>query len=306
MKRQAILPWGRWISVLLCLLLCLPSGALALEQSEQFYANDPAGVLSSDTERYICDENYRLYDQCSGAEVVVVAVDFLGGRTSEEYAYEVFNDWGLGSPDEDNGVLILLSPGEEKYWIMTGDGLTGQLSPGALDNICSRYMEDDFDAGDYDKAALNTFKAVVAAVDEKYGVSESDIDAYYGGGTTAEPYAPQPETESGGSGVVALVMTVVILFVVVVIVISIISSFRSIGRRRVYGAPVVRPRRTFWGFGRPMRPRPPMPPPPPRPHDPPRGSGSRPGGGLFGGGSSSAGRRSSGGGSSRGGGAGRR
>lgn len=282
----------RWACALLCLAFCLlfPAGALALEESARFYANDAAGVLSDDTEIYICDENYRLYDQCSGAEVVVVAVDFFDGKNAEEYAYELFNDWALGDAGEDNGVLILLSPGEEKYWIMAGDGLTGQLSPGTLESICAQYMESDFDGGDYDEAALNTFKAVVAAVDEKYGVSESDIRAYYSGGT-ADAYTTQPGKSSGGSGIFALVS----LLIVLVIIIAIFTAFRSIGRRRVYGAPVIRPRRTFWGFGPTVRPRRPMPPPPP-----PRTSAQPRTGGLFGG--SSAGRRGTGGGSSRGGG----
>ena len=288
----------RWACALLCLVLGLlfPAGALALEESARFYANDAAGVLSDDTEIYICDENYRLYDQCSGAEVVVVAVDFFDGKNAEEYAYELFNDWALGDAGEDNGVLILLSPGEEKYWIMAGDGLTGQLSPGTLESICAQYMESDFDGGDYDEAALNTFKAVVAAVDEKYGVSESDIRAYYSG-STADTYTPQSGKSSGGSGIFALVS----LLIVLVIIIAIFTAFRSIGRRRVYGAPVIRPRRTFWGFGPTVRPRRPMPPPPPpRTSAQPRTPTQPRTGGLFGG--SSAGRRGTGGGSSRGGG----
>ena len=31
----------------------------------------------------------------------------------EGYAYSVLNEWGLGSSDRDNGVLLLLAPGEE-------------------------------------------------------------------------------------------------------------------------------------------------------------------------------------------------
>ena len=43
----------------------------------------------------------------------------------------IFNAWGLGSDDLDNGVLLLLAPNEADggdYYIMRGDGLESQLS----------------------------------------------------------------------------------------------------------------------------------------------------------------------------------
>lgn len=298
------------LAVMISLVLSLCAGAFALEPSQSFYVCDDANVISQETETYICDENYRLYDQCFGAEVVVVTVDFLDGRNSEEYAYQVFNDWALGDKDESNGVLILICPGEEKYWVTSGSGLTRELSAGTLDDILYEYMEGYFDDGDYDAAALNTFKAIVSVIDDKYGVTESQADAWYNNnGDAAQPDDMQPQqSDPAGGDTMDRILGFIILLVIVLVI---LTAIRSIGRpRRYYGGTYAPgPRRGFFGGYRRTPPppaRPMTPPPPPmggRP-DPGRGPGGfggqpprRPSsGGLFGG------SRPSGGGSTRGGG----
>lgn len=307
-----------FISILTALmLLSLSAPAFALEMSEEFYVNDSANILSPEVHEYICSENYRLYDMCKGTEVVVVTVDFLGGLNAEEYSYEVFNDWALGNPDEDNGVLLLLCPGEEKYWLMSGTGLSSALSAGKLQTVCQSYIEKPFDAGDYDKAALEGFKAVVELIDQHYGVSSGEADAYWNDVT-----APDEEyygEDAGGIDAGAIIMVVAFIIMLIVVV-----SFLSIGRTRTYSPA---PRRTTVFRVGPTIGR----TPPPRRSGGFFGSGSTTrrsssGMGSFGGGSSSrssssrssfgggssrssfggGGRRGGGGGGSRGGGAGRR
>ena len=311
MKRSAGIGRACCLAVIMSLVLSLCAGAFALEPSQSFYVCDDANVISQETETYICDENYRLYDQCFGAEVVVVTVDFLDGRNSEEYAYQVFNDWALGDKDESNGVLILICPGEEKYWVTSGSGLTRELSAGTMDDILYEYMEGYFDDGDYDAAALNTFKAIVSVIDDKYGVTESQADAWYNNnGDAPQPDDMQPQqSEPAGGASMDRILGFIILIVIVIVIVAALSS---IGRpRRYYGGGTYapRPRRGFFGGYRRTPPppaRPMTPPPPPmggRP-DPGRGPGGfggqpprRPSsGGLFGG------SRPSGGGSTRGGG----
>ncbi|MBQ5813650.1 MAG: TPM domain-containing protein [Clostridia bacterium] len=297
------------LAVILAALMAAP--AFALDMSEEFYVNDDANILSEATHEYICSENYRLYDMCKGAEVVVVTVDFLGGLNAEEYSYEVFNDWALGDKNEDNGVLLLLCPGEEKYWLMSGTGLSSALSAGKMQTICDNYIEKAFDQGDYDEAAMAGFKAIVQLVDQHYGVSSSEAEEYWNGmDASGDTY-----TTEISMGTFFMIFMFIVLLVVVL-------GFLSIGRRRVYHNP--RPG-TFWIGGMGRAPRPPS-----SNHWPPSGgffgSGNsrppRPGGffgsgsgmGSFGGGSRPSGRPSSfggggrrgGGGGSRGGGAGRR
>ena len=69
---------------------------------------DDAGVLSSTTTQTIEDLNLQLQNQCKGAQIGVLTVQYTGSLSTEDYATEAFNTWGIGSSSENNGVLILL------------------------------------------------------------------------------------------------------------------------------------------------------------------------------------------------------
>ena len=99
---------------------------------------DHADILSDETEQYVNDVSIKLSDAC-GAQIGVYTLDeLLGSTTMEGFAYDVFNAWGLGSDDLDNGVLLLLAPNEADggdYYIMRGDGLESQLSFSTLGSL---------------------------------------------------------------------------------------------------------------------------------------------------------------------------
>ena len=79
------------------------------------------------TEQMIIDYNGALEYHCQGAQVVVVTVDYLDGMYSDAYAYQLFNDWGVGSSEYNNGMLLLLAVQENKAWLAYGLGLTSVI-----------------------------------------------------------------------------------------------------------------------------------------------------------------------------------
>ena len=108
-----------------------------------------ANVLSSSTESYIERTGSALAEAC-GAEVVVATVDFTDGEDIADYAYDLFNKWGIGDKKANNGLLILLSVGAEDYYAEPGVGLTDVFTGGVLDAMLYDYLEDDFAAKEYD------------------------------------------------------------------------------------------------------------------------------------------------------------
>ncbi len=75
----------RYFAFILALSLVLIPMAAALdvvEPNASFYVADYADVLSEDTENYIVTHNNSLYSQ-SGAQIVVVVLDFLDGADIE-------------------------------------------------------------------------------------------------------------------------------------------------------------------------------------------------------------------------------
>ena len=227
----------------LVLLLCLSPAALALvEQSESFYVVDNAGVLSQDTEEAIIQANALLESECRGAQLVVVTVDYLGGMYADEYAYELFNDWGVGSAENNNGMLLLLGIQEGKGWLAYGLGLSGALTGEQVDAWLEENFWEDFDRGDYD-----------AAVDRLLPVMLDWYGQYYG---AALPAGEAVVPRNTGSTVVTYQrrspLAVILPLFLVVLVLSLLSALlRPVRRYR---------RRWSWRTG--WRRMPPPPPPP--------------------------------------------
>ena len=69
---------------------------------------DDANILSDSTTQTIVDLNNQLEQSCSGAQIGVLTVDYTGNYSTEDYATQAVNAWGIGSASENNGVLILL------------------------------------------------------------------------------------------------------------------------------------------------------------------------------------------------------
>ncbi len=253
------------------LVLCLGTAALAapalavVEQSEEFYVNDDAGVLSPETEQTICAYNAQLEALCSGAQMVFVMVNYSDGLYADEYATQLFNDWGVGSATENNGILVLGIVRENKGWMVQGSGLKSALSDDMVDTMLNDYFWPGFDEGDYDSAVLSLANALMEWYAAYYGVTLTESA---GSGARA-PVPGQPAERSSFFEVFMIVVFFIILVAVLIVVFAALG-----GRRRYYGnyrAGAVFPfffgRRRHWG---------PHINPPPPPHRGPGSGGSRP------------------------------
>ena len=167
---------------------------------------DHADILSDETEQYVNDVSIKLSDAC-GAQIGVYTLDeLLGSTTMEGFAYDVFNAWGLGADDLDNGVLLLLAPNEADggdYYIMRGDGLESQLSFSTLGSLLDEYMEPYWVNGDYDTGTQKTVQALANRLCSIYGV------------TLNNGYTDTSAPDRGGPNVMGFVLLVVAVLLVI-------------------------------------------------------------------------------------------
>ena len=120
---------------------------------------DDANVLSDSTTQTIIDLNNQLQSSCNGAQIGVLTVDYTGNYSTEDYATQAFNAWGIGDAANNNGVLILLvmeSPIYEDgdYYVTYGDGFRNTTLESQASAI-AQTMENDFAACDYDGGSYN-------------------------------------------------------------------------------------------------------------------------------------------------------
>lgn len=253
---------------------------------------DDAGVLSSSTVQTITELNAQLESSCSGAQIGVLTVEYTGNDSTEDYATQAFNAWGIGSSSKNNGVLILLvmesaQYADGDYYLTYGDGFRN-TTLAKQSSAIAQTMEDQFAARDYDGAVTTCARNVANTIADIYGVSLS--------GSTVQP-GYQGEQSSGGSTLTDILTLVVSVILLIVIIRSVAYVFASpCGWLWCFGGP--RPPYRRWGPRGPHNP-----PPPPGGYYGSRGP--RPPRGGFGGGSFGGGFGGMGGGSSHGGGGGR-
>ena len=157
------------LALVMALAMAVPACADLLEQSQAFYVADYADVLSADLEEDIYWTNYEeLYNYCEGAEIVVVTVNNTGGMNTEDYCYKVFNEWGIGG-EKNNGVLILLSIFDKKYFTMVGKNLADDLDANVLYKLqMGADFENLFDSGKYEEAVEGLFQGCLDVLRTKF------------------------------------------------------------------------------------------------------------------------------------------
>ncbi len=117
------------------------------------YVIDGARVF---TKQGLIDLNAQLSELnvSAGPQVVVMTVPDLGGSSIEDYALRIAKQWGIGDPDRNDGVLLLIAPNQRKVRIEVGTGLTNVVSDAAAKQIIEVDMMPHFRGGKIDAAAV--------------------------------------------------------------------------------------------------------------------------------------------------------
>lgn len=191
----------------LFLLLLFVGGAVQAaefpELTDDIYIQDIAGVLSEEQEAQIKQLGAELEDATT-AQIAVMVVDSLEGEPIESYANEALRHYGVGSQEEDNGVMVVLSMSDREIYIEIGYGLEGALPDGKVGRILDDYAVPYLREDQPDQALINTYQVLYQEVAAEYGWD-------------GEAVSPQPLNEvtsdEGGSGIIQPIVTFLIVLV---------------------------------------------------------------------------------------------
>jgi len=165
------------------------------------YVNDFAGILSPETKlklnRLIVD-----LEKQTTAQVAVATVESISPETVETYTNKLFEKWGVGQKEKDNGVLILVAVKERKTWIEVGYGLEGAIPDAHASRIYRDIMVPSFGKGDFNGGISRTVEAIAGLIAEDSGVS---IDG------ASTPPKTKTSSRTGGGWVFFFVVLVVVL-----------------------------------------------------------------------------------------------
>lgn len=143
-----------------------------MSPSEAFYVYDGAQVLTEETEQYIVNSSQELESK-TDAQIVVVTIPTLDGQSLEEYATELFRQWGIGDAKKDNGLLLLCAVDDRKFRVEVGYGLEGDLPDGKTGRMQDEYIVPLLKENKFDEGIRNGYSAFLQAVADVYDVSIS-------------------------------------------------------------------------------------------------------------------------------------
>jgi uncharacterized protein len=128
------------------------AGAYVSPGAPTGHVNDFAGMLQPQ-EKQELEQKLTEYQQQSSHEIAVVTIPTIGtDETIETYAEKLFQEWGIGKANQDNGALLLIARDDRALRIEVGYGLEPELTDiesGRIirDVITPAFQQGNFSAG---------------------------------------------------------------------------------------------------------------------------------------------------------------
>lgn len=141
------------------------------------YVSDYADIISGSIEKKMNGASDALEQHAKGAQLIVVTVPTLGGLDLETYANRLIREWGVGSSQLNNGVVILVSMEPRNIRIEVGKGLEGALNDAKcgriLDNYAIPFMKDN----DYDQGIYGAYAVLFNEICKEYELDPVEVSA---------------------------------------------------------------------------------------------------------------------------------
>ncbi len=155
--------------VVFTLFLFVGKGVLAYQSpgTPTGYVNDFASMLTPETKTAL-EATLTQFTKETSSEISVVTVADLGGDSIENYANELFRAWGIGTKNNNNGVLLLISRDDRKLRIEVGYGLEGALPDATAYSIVTNNITPFFKEEKYNEGVMIGVEKIIDATKGEY------------------------------------------------------------------------------------------------------------------------------------------
>jgi len=154
------------LSSLLFALVAFPALAFEIPPNDGF-VTDAAGVLSTAEEKQI-EDILSAYRSETSNEIAVLIVDSLDGESLADTAVEIGREWGIGTEENDNGILFFIAYNDRELFLATGYGLEGAVPDIVAKGIIDDEIVPHFRDGDYAAGILAGIDALKKHIGGEY------------------------------------------------------------------------------------------------------------------------------------------
>ncbi len=137
--------------------------------------NDFANILSSQDE-YRLERLLVNFNDTTSTQIAVVTVNSLCGGDASSIAYQIGENWGVGSKEFNNGIVLLVKPKIENekghVFIATGYGLEGVLPDATAKRIVEKELIPHFKKNDYAGGIRAATKVIIEITGGEYSAKK--------------------------------------------------------------------------------------------------------------------------------------
>jgi uncharacterized protein len=130
------------------------------------YVSDYANVLDDDWKariRSVCQDLERK----TGIEMVVVTVPTIKPfGSANDYATAIYERWGIGSTQQEHGVLVLVAVQERQAVMTLGRQMLPVITPTLMNQVGSEYLHPSVEHGHFGDGLYRTVVALASPAQE--------------------------------------------------------------------------------------------------------------------------------------------
>lgn len=131
------------------------------------FVNDYANVIDPENATKLAVLANKLKEN-TDVELAVVTVKSTYPLDSKSYATSLFEKWGIGKKEKDNGLLILFVKKTKRIEVEVGYGLEGVITDGFAGEVLDKYALPEFKNGDYGKGLYQASLAFYDRITKEY------------------------------------------------------------------------------------------------------------------------------------------
>jgi uncharacterized protein len=165
--------------------------------------HDGANIIAPAAEQQL-NQRLTAYNRTTGRAIVVATVPDLAGMTIEMYAVELFETWGIGGAETDEGVLLLVAPSERGLRIETGYGTTATLTDALSGRIIRDTIVPRFRANDYSGGIVAGVNEIIRVLDADPATRAAIEEAEAAAGANRG-------REGGGAGFIGIIFWIALI-----------------------------------------------------------------------------------------------
>lgn len=140
-------------------------------QGQNYFVSDPDQILGYYAVAQL-NEISASIDSLTQAEYAIVLVNDYEGDSDFEFALELFNKWGIGKKEANNGLLLFISKDRHEYRFISGYGMEAIFPDAYLKRVGETYLVPNFRNEDYDQGVLEASRFIEKILKSPDSVAE--------------------------------------------------------------------------------------------------------------------------------------